>query len=121
MIQIVLIAILSLLVQLLLPWWSLAVVAFVICYWRSSSAGRAFLYGFAGVCLVWLIYALTIQLRTDGVYVGRISQLLFQVNNTALLVLVTSLVSGLIGGLAGVSGYFAKQAAGNRRTEVPLQ
>lgn len=121
MIQILLIAILSLLAQLVLPWWSLAIVAFLVCYWRSSSAGKSFLYGFVGTALVWLVYALVIQLRTDGVYVGRISQLLFQTNTTALPVLVTTIVSGLVGGLAGVSGYFVKQATANRLTEVPLK
>ncbi|MCX6213449.1 hypothetical protein [Spirosoma sp.] len=110
MIELVLIAILSLLAQLFLPWWSLAIVAFGVCFWRSSGSGRAFLSGFLGVALVWLIYALLIQLRTDGVFVGRMSELLFKTNTSVLPALVACLLGGLVGGLAGLSGYFVKQA-----------
>ena len=114
MIELILIAILSLLVQLILPWWSLAVVAFIICFLRSPNGGRAFLSGFAGVALVWLVYAFFIHTRTDGVFTGRMSELLFKMNTSALPLLVTALIGGLVGGLAGLSGYFVKQATGDR-------
>ncbi|QMW02468.1 hypothetical protein [Spirosoma foliorum] len=113
MIQIILIAVLSLLAQLVLPWWSLAVVAFLVCVWRSSSAGQAFFAGFYGVALVWLIYAVILHTRTDGVFTGRMSELLFKTNSAILPGLVTAIVGGLVGGLAGLSGYFVRQAIGN--------
>lgn len=114
MIELILIAIVSLLAQLVLPWWSLAVVAFSICFWRSSGGGRAFLSSFAGIALVWLIYATIIHTRTDGSFTGRMSELLFKTNTSALPLLVTALVGGLVGGLAGLSGYFVRQAVGNQ-------
>ncbi|AUD03072.1 hypothetical protein [Spirosoma pollinicola] len=114
MIEIILIAILSLLAQLVLPWWSLAIVAFVICFWRSSRAGQSFFAGFYGVALVWLIYAIFLHSRTDGVFMGRMSELLFKTNSAVLPELVTAIVGGLVGGLAGLSGYFVRQATGNQ-------
>jgi hypothetical protein len=114
MIQIILIAVLSLLAQLVLPWWSLAIIAFLVCLWRSPSAGQAFFAGFYGIALVWLVYAVIINTRTDGVFVGRMSELLFKTNNAILPGLVTAIVGGLVGGLAGLSGYFVKQAVGNQ-------
>lgn len=114
MIPILLIAILSLLAQLVLPWWSLAVVAFGVCYWRSSGAGRAFLYGFLGVSLVWMAYALLIHLRTNGIFTGRMGQLLFKTVNPALPFLVTAILSGLVGGLAGLSGFYVRRATRNQ-------
>ncbi|GAB4052344.1 hypothetical protein [Spirosoma litoris] len=113
MIQIILIAVLSLLAQLILPWWSLAIVAFLVCVWRSASAGQAFFAGFYGVALVWLIYAVILHTRTDGVFTGRMSELLFKTNSAILPGLVTAIVGGLVGGLAGLSGYFVKEAIGN--------
>ncbi|GAB2522374.1 hypothetical protein [Spirosoma aerophilum] len=110
MIEIFLIAILSLLAQFILPWWSLAIVAFGVCFWRSPGGGRAFLSGFLGVAVVWLVHALLLQFRTDGVFIGRMSELLFKTNTAALPVVVTTLVGGLVGGLAGLSGYLVKQA-----------
>ena len=114
MLQILLIAILSLLAQLILPWWSLAIVAFLVCFWRSSKAGRAFLYGFAGVALVWLGYALLIHVRTDGIFTGRMSELLFKTSNAVMPIIVTAILGGLVGGLAGVSGFFMRQGVGNQ-------
>jgi len=114
MIQILLIAILSLLAQVVFPWWSLAVVAFLVCFWRSSGAGSAFFYGFVGVALVWLIYALFIHVQTDGIFTGRMGQLLFKANNAAIPMLVTVIVGGLVGGLAGLSGFFVGQATGKQ-------
>ena len=114
MIEILLIALISLLAQFILPWWSLAIVAFLICLWRSPGAGRSFLYGFAGVALIWVAYALLIHLRTDGIFTARMSQLLFKTNNATLPVLVTALIGGLVGGFAGLSGFFVRQVTVNQ-------
>ncbi|AQG82070.1 hypothetical protein [Spirosoma montaniterrae] len=108
MLQIIIIAILSLLAQLILPWWSLALVAFGVCFWRSTGAGQSFWYGFAGIALVWLLYALLIHLRTDGILTNRMGQLIFKTDGAALPLLVTALLGGLVGGLAGVSGYYVR-------------
>lgn len=124
MIQILLIAGLSLLAQLVLPWWSLALVAFAVCFWRDTAfggtasqslgAGHAFFYGFAGVALVWLVYALLIHFRTDGIFTGRMSQLLLKADAPVSLVLATAILGGLVGGFAGLAGYFARRAVSNQ-------
>lgn len=124
MIQILLIAFFSLLAQLVLPWWSLAIVAFAVCFWRgpasrgpasrSSKPALAFWYGFAGVALVWLAYALLIHVRTDSIFTGRMSQLLFKADAPALLMLATAVLGGLVGGLAGLAGYFVRRAVANQ-------
>ncbi|QHV98478.1 hypothetical protein [Spirosoma endbachense] len=115
MIQILLIALISLLAQLIFPWWSLAIIAFLVCLWRSQSAGRAFFYGFMGIALIWIAYALLIHLRTDGILTGRMSQLLFKTTNAILPLMVTTLIGGLVGGLAGLSGFFVRQVTVNQR------
>ena len=113
MIQILLIAFLSLLAQLVLPWWSLALVSFAVCFWRAPGVGSAFWYGFAGIALVWLAYALFIHIRTEGIFTGRMSQLLFKADAFFLLIVATAVLSGLVGGLAGLAGYFVRQAVAN--------
>ncbi len=113
MIQILLIVVVSLLAQLVLPWWSLAIVAFAVCFWRATGAGRAFWYGFAGIALVWLAYALLIHIRTNGIFTGRMSQLLFKTDASSLLIVATAVLGGLVGGLAGLAGYFVRQAVVN--------
>lgn len=110
MIQLILIVILGLLAQLVLPWWSVAIVAFLVCLWQSQSAGQAFLHGFSGVALVWLGYALLIYLRTGEDFIGRMGELLFKMNNAVLPLLATGFLGGLVGGLSGLSGFFVRRA-----------
>ena len=117
MIQIFLIALISLLAQLVFPWWSLAIVAFLICLWRSPGAGSAFLYGFTGIALVWLAHALIIHVRTDGIFTGRMGELLFKTNNAAIPTLITAFLGGLVGGLAALSGFFVRRALSDQRAD----
>ena len=116
MIQLILIVILGLLAQLVFPWWSVAVVAFLVCLWRSQSAGQAFTYSFYGVALVWMGYALLIYAQAGGDFIGRMGELLFKVNNASLPTLATAILGGLVGGLSGLSGFYVRQASRNQRT-----
>jgi len=110
MIQIVLIMLLSALAQFVLPWWSIAIVAFSVCFWRSTRGGQAFLSGFLGIAAVWLLYALLIHLRTEGVFTGRMGLLLFKSESAALPLLVTVILGGLVGGLSGLTGFLIRRA-----------
>ncbi len=114
MIQLILIVVLGLLAQLVLPWWSVAIVTFLVCLWRSQSAGQAFTYSFYGVALVWLGYALFIYAQAGGDFIGRMGELLFKVNNASLPTLATAILGGLVGGLSGLSGFYIRQASGSR-------
>jgi hypothetical protein len=110
MIQIALIVLLSTLVQLVLPWWSLAVIAFAVCAWRSDSGGQAFIIGFLSIALVWMTYALIIHLHTKGIFTSRVGALLFKSSSVALPLVVTVILGGLVGGLAGLTGFFVRRS-----------
>lgn len=116
MIQLILIVVLGLLAQLVLPWWSVAIIAFLVCLWRSQSAGQAFTYSFYGVALVWMGYALLIYAKAGGDFIGRMGELLFKVNNASLPTLATAILGGVVGGLSGLSGFYVRQASRNPRT-----
>ena len=109
MIRLILIAIVSLLVQFILPWWSIALVAFMVCYWGSRNAGGAFVEGFAGIAVVWLAYAVLIHFRTEGVFTGRMGLLIIKSSSPAGMLLLTTVLGGLVGGLAGMAGYYVRQ------------
>lgn len=110
MISILLIALLSAVAQLVLPWWSIALVAFAFCFGRPQGSGRAFLYSFAGVALVWFGYALVQHIQTDGVLTSRISSVLKLPANPIFLLLITPILGGLVAGFAGMAGYLTRQA-----------
>lgn len=109
MIPILLIALLSFVAQLLLPWWSIALVAFAFCFGRPSSSGRAFLCSFLGVGLVWLIYALMQHLQSGGILTSRMSEVLKLPPNPVFLLLLTPVLGGLVAGFAGMAGYWVRR------------
>ncbi|RRA99000.1 hypothetical protein [Larkinella rosea] len=104
MLPFLVIAVLSAVAQLFLPWWSIAVVTFGVCFWRSRTGWRAFGNGFSGIAVVWFVYALLIHVQTDGILTGRMADLLFKTKMPVLLLLVTPLMGGLVGGFAGLAG-----------------
>ncbi|MEZ0483045.1 hypothetical protein [Fibrella aquatica] len=109
MIPILLIALLSLLSQLVLPWWSIALVTFAFCFGRPSSGGRAFLHSFVGVGLVWFIYALMQHIQSGGILTSRMSEVMNLPSTPVYLLVLTPLLGGLVAGFAGLAGYWVRQ------------
>ncbi len=107
-----LIALLSLVAQFFLPWWVVAPIAGLVCYFVSKKPGLAFAEGTAGVALVWLAYALLIHIRTEGIMTARMSQLLLK-GPTNLLLTLTPIIGGLVGGLAGLTGFYLRRLIRN--------
>ncbi len=106
---ILLILVLSLVAQFFLPWWIIAVIAFGLALWKAHSAGNAFVSGFLGIGLGWLGASLFIHLRTGAILTAKIAQL-FSLPSSVLLVVITALVGGLVGGFAALSGYLCRKA-----------
>lgn len=104
MLPFLLIVLLSTVAQLVLPWWIIAVIAFGVCFWYSRTGLSAFANGFAGIAIVWFTYALVIHWQTDGILTGRMADLFFKTPTPALLLILTPVVGGLVGGFAGLAG-----------------
>ncbi|WPP50664.1 hypothetical protein [Catalinimonas niigatensis] len=101
--KIILIAGLSYLFELFLPWWSVVIAAFLVNLWMPSKGFVDFLSGFLGVGLLWLIYAWLIDSDTASVLSARIAQL-FNMPNASFMIAITGLVGGIAGGFAALSG-----------------
>jgi hypothetical protein len=104
-----LIAFLSFLLQLFLPWWIIAVVAFGAALWKATNGSYAFWSGFLAIMAVWLLMASFTHIRTDGLLTSRVAAL-FGLPASFLLILITAIVGGVVGGMAALSGYFVRQA-----------
>jgi hypothetical protein len=91
------------------PWWSIAVVAFVVSLLLPQRPFPSFLAGFLGVFLLWAGLASYIDIKNQHLLAGRISQLLFQTQSHYLLILVTGLIGGLTAGLAALSASFIRK------------
>jgi hypothetical protein len=104
-----LIALLSFVLQLFMPWWIIAIVAFGAALWKATNGSTAFWSGFLAIVTVWLLMAGFTHIRTGGILTNRIAAL-FSLPASFLLIIVTALMGGLVGGIAALSGYYVRQA-----------
>ncbi len=99
-----LIFLLSFIAGLYLPWWTVAVVAFLSALLVQPKIGAGFLAGFLGVSLLWAALAIWIDAANESLLSQKIAQLLYLGGSTQLLILVTALAGGLVGGFAAMAG-----------------
>lgn len=100
-IQIVAIVLAGYLAEILLPWYSIAFVAFIAGY--ALNSGWNFLSGFLGVAALWGIKLFKITSVASTDLAGRVAAIL-PVKETWVLIAVTLLLGGLVSGLAATSG-----------------
>ena len=98
-----LILITAFLLNLFLPWWSIAIPGLIFGYWFNKKSGPSFVLGFLAVFLLWGGQALYIHFANDAILSTRIAEML-QVGSPLLVVLVTGVLGGLVSGLATLTG-----------------
>lgn len=111
-----LMAVLAAGLQMELPWWSAAVLAFAMGFGQAQSGRAGFLAGFVGLGLSWLVPAAWLAFENNGLLAHRMAQLLPLGGSVPMLVLVTTLLIGLAGGLAGLAGRWLREAITLART-----
>ncbi len=102
-----LILIFSFIAEMLLPWWSIAIVAFAVAFAKTPTSWKSFWAGFLGVGFLWWMTSGYIHFRTDGILTSKVGEM-FTLPLPILVVLITGLIGGLVGGLAATSGYHFK-------------
>ncbi|HEX8314455.1 MAG TPA: hypothetical protein VF609_05670 [Flavisolibacter sp.] len=95
---------LSFIAGLYTPWWSIAIVAFLVALLIKQKIGLAFLSAFAGIFLLWGGLALLIDIKNKSILSHKMAQI-FPLNGSSfLLVMVTAFVGALVAGFAAMSG-----------------
>lgn len=102
-IQLIITILVCLVLQLFLPWWSIAIGAAGVAYMVGNKSFNSFLAGFLAIALLWVGLALIIDLKTNSILTEKINQLL-SLNSFIL----TMLVGGLVGGFAALTGALIK-------------
>jgi hypothetical protein len=108
-VTVVLIALLAFICGLFLPWWSIAVAAFVVSVLIQQRPLAAFLAGFLGLFLLWGTMALVIDLSNSSILSTRVASLLSLQGSSTLLILVTALIGGLVGGGGALTAAFLRK------------
>lgn len=94
---------LSWLAGLFLPWWSIAVAAFLPAVLLPQKPFTGFACAFIAVFLLWFALALNIDIHNDHILSGRMSLLVFKKNAPYLIIILSALIGGLVAGLASLS------------------
>lgn len=103
----VLIIITAFLLNLFLPWWSIAIPGLILGYWSNQKALPSFGWGFLALFLLWGGQALYIHLANDAILSTRIAEML-SVGSPIVVVLITGILGGLVSGLATLTGSLVK-------------
>lgn len=102
-ITILAIIIVSLIAGTVTPWWSVAVVAFLVALIAGHRPGRGFLAGFLAIGLYWLAIALWRDAANEHILAGRMA-VLFHLPGPYTFAAVTAIIGALVGGLSAWAG-----------------
>ena len=106
LLHILLILIGSYVLTLFVPWMGFIGVAFLVSYFMKQKEGQSFLAGFLAIALFWGVYAFILNQGNGGLLAGKIGEI-FGGLSAFMMVLVTTIIGGLLGGLASWSGRLA--------------
>jgi len=91
--------------QLLLPWWWIvAIVAFLVELVFGKVDKLGFFSGFYGIAIPWMVLAFYIDYHNGSVLSNRVLDLFKLPRFGFVLVLVTGLLGGIVGGISSLAG-----------------
>ncbi len=99
---------LSFVACLYFPWWSIAIVSFIVTAVIPQGAGKSFLSGFLALFLLWGGLSFWISNSNDHILAHKVSLLILKMDNPYLLMLVTGLIGALVAGFAAMTATFLK-------------
>jgi hypothetical protein len=101
--QLILIALLTLLGQFFMPWWGLFVTAGLVGTLVPAKGFTTFLAGFLAIAGLWLLQIYLIDAANESLLSTRVAAI-FTLSSPMQLMLVSSLLGGICGGFAALTG-----------------
>src|SRR5258708_6362088 len=86
-------------VQYFLPWWTMALVTLVVGYGFHNGGALSFVAGFLGAGVLWFLMAYYLDSTTQSILADKMNKLL-----PLNVFVMTSVIGGLVGGFAALSG-----------------
>ena len=108
--RIILVAVLGSVAQMYLPWWSAVVIALAVEAIAGKANSTAFFSGFYGIAIPWMILSGYIDFHNQSILSVQILEMFKLPPYGFVMVVVTGLLGGLIGGFASVVGSWIRQA-----------
>lgn len=109
LVSILLIALLSVAACLYLPWWTIALVAFLVSALIPQNPGKSFLAGFIALFLLWGSLAWFLSNNNNHILAHKVSLLILKMDSPALLITTTALIGALVAGFAALTGSYLRK------------
>ena len=109
-ISLILTALLAFAFCLFLPWWSIAIAAFIVAVLIPQKPGKAFYTAFIALLLLWGGLSFWMSNNNHHVLAHKISQLILKLDNPMLLILITALIGALVAGFAALAGSYLRKS-----------
>ena len=103
-VSLILMVVLSFATCLYLPWWSIAIVCFMVAALIQQHPGMAFLCGFISLFILWAGLSFWISNNNEHILAHKISVVILKKDDPNLLIIITGLIGAVIGGFAALSG-----------------
>lgn len=102
-----------LLLQLFLPWWIIAIVAFVLTWYFKTGKLLSFSAAFLTVFIVWALRAYWVDLGAEHTTATLIGNILGGLT-PSLAIFLTALTGGIVAGISGLSGSMVRELINGR-------
>lgn len=102
-------ALTSFLACLYLPWWTIAIAAFVIAVMIPQKPHRAFITGFLALFLLWGSLAFLISRANEHFLAKKISLVILKTDSHFLLIFITAMIGALVAGFGALSGSYLRK------------
>lgn len=108
-VSLLLTALLSFAACLYLPWWSIAITAFIVAALIPQSAVKSFLTGFTALFLLWGALSFWISNNNEHLLAHKVSTVLLKMDNPWVLIFATAIIGALVAGFGALSGSFLRK------------
>lgn len=108
-VTIVLIALLGVAACLYLPWWSIAVIAFLVSALIPQHPGKAFLAGFIALFLLWGALSWFLSSNNNHILAHKVSLLILKMDSPGILIAATAFIGGLVAAFASMAGSYLRK------------
>ncbi|HMG83060.1 MAG TPA: hypothetical protein VK559_08485 [Ferruginibacter sp.] len=109
LISLIITAALSFAICLYCPWWSIAIIAFIVAVLIPQKPFVAFLSGFFALFIFWFVLTLYISNNNEHILAHKVSMIILKSDNPFALILITALIGALVAGFAALAGSFARK------------
>jgi len=108
---ILLTALLGFAAPLYFQWWSFAVTSFIVAFFIWQKPSQAFVSGFFGLFLLWMLHASVIDTRNGHLLSAKVADIFGISGGSVTVILLSAAIGGIVSAFAALTASFARGKA----------